>query len=88
MLKLRYYEKVTKFENNLALFLTKQLFSLSSVETSGRFFQIFVAFSEKLDFTLISLIAEEAGINVVAGGGAKVPELINEEVEMNMEGGI
>ena len=61
--------------------MTKQLFSLSSVETSGRFFQIFVAFSEKLDFTLISLIAEEAGINVVAGGGAKVPELINEEVE-------
>ena len=31
--------------------LTKQLFLLSSVKTSGRFFQIFVAFSEKLDFT-------------------------------------
>ena len=31
--------------------LTKQLFFLSSVKTSGRFFQIFVAFSEKLDFT-------------------------------------
>ena len=31
--------------------MTKQLFLLSSVKTSGRFFQIFVAFSEKLDFT-------------------------------------
>ena len=30
--------------------MTKQLFILSSVKTSGRFFQIFVAFSEKLDF--------------------------------------
>ena len=30
--------------------LTKQLFLLSSVKTSGRFFQIFVAFSEKRDF--------------------------------------
>ena len=30
--------------------LTKQLFLLSSVKTSGIFFQIFVAFSEKLDF--------------------------------------
>ena len=47
-----------------------------------------MAFSEKLDFTLISLIAEEAGINVVAGGGAKVPELINEEVGINGKGGI
>ena len=30
--------------------LTKQLFLLSSIKTSGRFFQIFVTFSEKLDF--------------------------------------
>ena len=30
--------------------MTKQLFLLSSVKTSGRFFQIFVAFSEKLNF--------------------------------------
>ena len=51
ILKLRHYEKVTKFEKNLPLVLTKQLFLLSSVKTSGRFFQIFVAFSEKLDFT-------------------------------------
>ena len=32
--------------------LTKQLFLLSSVKTRGRFFQIFVDFSEKLNFTL------------------------------------
>ena len=50
-LKLRHYEKATKFEKNLPPVLTKQLFLLSSVRTSGRFFQIFVpAFSEKLDF--------------------------------------
>ena len=30
--------------------LTKQLLLLSSVKISGRFYQIFVAFSEKLDF--------------------------------------
>ena len=30
--------------------LTEQLFLLSTVKTSGRFFQIFVDFSEKLDF--------------------------------------
>ena len=30
--------------------LTEQLFLLSSVKISGRFFQIFVDFSEKLDF--------------------------------------
>ena len=29
----------------------KKSFSLSRVQTSGRFFQIIVAFSEKLDFT-------------------------------------
>jgi hypothetical protein len=33
--------------------LTKQLFLLISVKTSGRFFQIFVAFSENLDFTYL-----------------------------------
>ena len=46
-MKLRHYEKATKFEKNIPPFLTKQLFSLSSVKTSGRFFQI----PEKLDFT-------------------------------------
>ena len=34
------------------LVLTKQLVLLSSVKRSGRFFQIFVAFTEKLDFNL------------------------------------
>ena len=47
MPKLRHYEKAEKFEKNLPPFLTKQLFSL---KTSGIFFQIFVVFSEKLDF--------------------------------------
>ena len=37
-------------KKNLPPFLTKQLFSLSSFKTSGRFFEIRVAFSEKLDF--------------------------------------
>ena len=45
LLKFRYYEKAKNFEKTL----TKQLFLLSSVKTNGRFFQIFVAFSEKLD---------------------------------------
>ena len=49
-LKLRHYEKATKFEKNLPPLLTKQLLLLSSVKTSGRFFQIFEAFSEKLNF--------------------------------------
>ena len=39
-------------KKNLPPVLTKQWFLLSSVKTSGRFFQIFVAFSEKMDFTL------------------------------------
>ena len=36
-------------EKNLPLVLPKQLFLPSSVKTSGRFFQIFVDFSEKLN---------------------------------------
>ena len=55
LLKFKHYEKATKFEKNLPPVLTKQLFLLSSVKTSGRFFQIFVAFSEKLDFNKVSL---------------------------------
>ena len=39
-----------KIWKNLSPVLTKQLFLLSNVEASGRFFQIFVAISEKLDF--------------------------------------
>ena len=45
--KLRHYERTTKFEKNLPPFLTKQLFSLSSVKTSGRFFQIFYGLFRK-----------------------------------------
>ena len=36
----------------LPLVLAKQLFLLRSVKKSGRFFQIFVAFSEKLNFII------------------------------------
>ena len=39
-----------KLWKNSPPFLTIQLFSLSSIKTSEVFFQIFVAFSEKLDF--------------------------------------
>ena len=44
LLKLRQYEKATKFEKISHLFL------LSSVKTSGVFFQIFVVISEELNF--------------------------------------
>ena len=59
MIKFSYSEKVTKFwKNHLPIFLKKSptcfdktaFFSQYSVKTSGIFFQIFVAFSEKLDF--------------------------------------
>ena len=50
MLNLRNYEKATKFGKNFPLVLTKQLFLLSSVKTNVKCFQIFVAFSEKLNF--------------------------------------
>ena len=43
-----------KIWKNLPPVLPKQLFLLSSVKTSGRFFQSFVAFSEKLNFTATS----------------------------------
>ena len=39
-------------KKNLPPVLTKQLFLLSSIKTSGRLFQIFVAFSEELDFNM------------------------------------
>ena len=51
-LKLRHYEMATKFEKNLTAVLTKQLFLLSSVKTSGMFLQIFVSLSEKLNFKI------------------------------------
>ena len=40
-LKLRHYEKATKFEKDIPSVLTEQLFLLSSVKTSGRFFKFF-----------------------------------------------
>ena len=40
-----------KIWKNLPPVLTKQLFLLNSVKTSGTYFSIFVAFSEKLHFT-------------------------------------
>ena len=43
-----------KIWKNILPVLAKQLFLLSSVKTSGRFFQIFVAFSEKLDFKQVT----------------------------------
>ena len=48
-LKLWHYEKAKKFEKISHFFLTKQLLSHISVKSSGRFFQIFVTFSEKLE---------------------------------------
>ena len=40
-----------KIWKNFPPVLTKQLFLLNSIKRSGMFFEIFVAFSEKLDFT-------------------------------------
>ena len=48
--------KATNFEKKFLPVLTKQLFLLSSVETNGMYFQIFVAFSEKLDFMMLFLL--------------------------------
>ena len=64
MKKFRHYEKATKYEKNLPPDLTKQLFLLSSVKTGGRFFQIFVAFSEKLDFTYLQFLFVVVGLQV------------------------
>ena len=44
-------------KKNLILVWKKQLFLLSSLKTSGGFFQFFVAFSEKLDVTKFWIIA-------------------------------
>ena len=43
----------------LPLVLTKQLFLLSSIKTSGRFSQIFVTSSEKLDFLVFSVSSKK-----------------------------
>ena len=50
--KLKHYEKATKFEKNLPPVLTKQLFLLSSVKTSGGFFSNFCGLLKKLDFSM------------------------------------
>ena len=50
--KLGYCEKATKFEKNIPLVF----FSLSNVKTSGRIFQIFVAFSENLNFNEFAFV--------------------------------
>ena len=44
-----------KIWKNLPPVLTKRLFLLSSVKTSGKFFQSFVTFSEKLDFIVCKI---------------------------------
>ena len=64
-LKLRHYEKVTKFV------LTIQLFLLSNVKTSGRFFQIFVAFLEKLNFNNDNCFAQLGQTTVIIVSGLK-----------------
>ena len=48
-LKLRYYEKATKFGKNLPPDLTKQLFLLSSVKAIGRFFSNFCGLFRKAE---------------------------------------
>ena len=52
MIKLKHCEKATKFEKNLPPVLTKQLFLLSSVKTSGRFFQFFFYLLRKAELYL------------------------------------
>ena len=57
VIKVKTLWKVGKIWKNLPPVLTKQLFLLSSIKTSGRFFQIFVAFSEKLDFFILCYVS-------------------------------
>jgi hypothetical protein len=45
-----------------AAVLTKQLFLLSSIKTNGRFFQFFVVFSGKLNFTAKFLIFSDSAV--------------------------
>ena len=60
LLKFIYSEKATKFCEIFPLLLTV----CTVVKSKKKILQNFVAFSECMNFTLISLIAEEAGINV------------------------
>ena len=52
---------------NIQLFLTKQLFLLSSVKTSGNFFQIFVDFSEKLNFMVKTILQSKVEFEEIKG---------------------
>ena len=49
-LKLRDYEKPTKFEKNLPLVLTNSCFYSVASKQVGDFFQVFMAFPEILNF--------------------------------------
>ena len=60
ILKLEYSEKATKFEKNLPLDLTKRLFYSIVSKRVGDFFQIFVPFSEKLNFKKNQLFSSDS----------------------------
>ena len=59
LIKLRSYEKATKFEKNLPPTLTKQPFLLSSIKGSGRFKKKIYAFLQKLDFSVLNYFYSE-----------------------------
>ena len=54
LVKLRHYEKATKLEKFSHLFWKN-----SSVKINGRFFHIFVAFSENLNIMIIALLLQK-----------------------------
>ena len=56
-MKVKTFWEGHKIWKNFPHVLTKRLFLLSSVKTSGRFFQLCVAFSEKLDFEYYSVFS-------------------------------
>ena len=55
IVKLRYCEKVTIFEKISHFFWSL----LINVKTSGRFFQVFMAFSENLNFTFLIFLKKD-----------------------------
>ena len=62
--KFRHYEKATKFEKISHLIWQNSCFYSVASKQAGDFFQIFVAFSEKLDF--ITIRASRIGVARVA----------------------
>ena len=56
LLKFRNYEKATKFEKISNFFWQNSCFNSGVVKTSGNFFQIFVDFSEKLNFMVKTIL--------------------------------